>query len=244
MPRRLLILPLWLCGPALLAACDRQPDPPTDGVSDPVIAAALGEELMTDPDLVRQNPANAALDPGGPPSALMPLENRSAETIAAARAEALRLVGGKLQRAPAPREQDGTQPASGAGAITPAAIAARALAGGRSGSGCASRLEYSFGWAARLPAALPVYPRGHVHDAAGTDAEGCRLRVLTFVTPVTPADVIDFYWTRAGAAGIAVQHSRAGQDAVLDGGRDGGGFVLHARQRGGMTEVDLVTSGL
>ena len=94
---------------------------------------------------------------------------------------------------------------------------------------------------ARLPAALPVYPRGHARVAAGTDAAGCALRAVRFVTPVTVADAIDFYYASAAKARLAPQRSKAGGDEVVA----GKGFAVYVRQSSdGLTEVVLVTSGL
>ena len=66
---------------------------------------------------------------------------------------------------------------------------------------CTKKAKYSATWAARLPRDLPVYPRGAVQEAAGTDDAGCHLRVVNFVSPVTPRDIMDFYYTKATAAG-------------------------------------------
>ena len=56
-------------------------------------------------------------------------------------------------------------------------------------------------WAAKLPAAFPVYPRGNTQEAAGTDEGQCALRVVSFLTPVALEEVLAFYYTRARAAG-------------------------------------------
>ncbi len=55
-------------------------------------------------------------------------------------------------------------------------------------------------WANRLPAAFPVYPRGAVQEAAGTDDDACALRVVNFQTGVSLDDVIDFYFSSARKA--------------------------------------------
>ena len=77
--------------------------------------------------------------------------------------------------------------------------AARA-ANAPNGRPCAGMVEYTAAWAAKLPDAFPVYPRGAVQEAAGTDAGGCALRVVNFQTPVPVSEVMDFYFTRAAAA--------------------------------------------
>src|SRR5690606_31844647 len=109
---------------------------------------------------------------------------------------------------------------------------------------CSSKVEYSAQWAARLPQGLEVYPRGAVQEAAGTDRDGCRLRVVHFVIPVEPKDVMDFYFTRATAAGYDARHTLDGGDHVLGGRKGGSAYVVHAKAgEGGLTEVDLVVSG-
>lgn len=229
-PLLVLITLLAGCGPRKAA------DAPAD--RDPAVAAALADEIMVDPDLARQNPNNAALTGGGPASAPIPTEDKGAEAIAAARADAAKLVGGALQHAPAP--------ATGSGAPagqTAAQTANIALGRNAAGQACAAKVAYTMGWAARLPAAFPVYPRGHVQEAAGTDADGCRLRVVTFVTPVPLGEVTDFYWTRARTAGFAAAHRLDGGDHVIEGTKGAAGWVAYLRTRDGLTEVDLVTNG-
>ena len=89
-----------------------------------------------------------------------------------------------------------------------------------------------------------VYPRAHAEEAAGTDANGCKLRVVNFRTPVTVRDVIDFY--HAGALSMSANPvlSAVGQDQVVSARTAELSFVVHARRLAdGTTEVDLVVSG-
>lgn len=228
-----LALAVTACGSSAPDREASQPDP------DPAIAEAQADPLMVDPDLSRQNPAGDALGGGGPATAPIPPLDRSPEEVEAARAEALRLAGGRLATAPAPVAGQG----GGAG-LSPERTAIAALVPGGAGQTCARRLGYSAIWAARLPAALPVYPRGHVQEAAGSDEPGCRLRIVTFVTPVPLGEVVDFYWSRARAAGLAPAHRVAGTDHVISGSKGSAIFAAYLRERGGLCEVDLVTSGL
>jgi hypothetical protein len=99
-------------------------------------------------------------------------------------------------------------------------------------------------WAALLPQPFPVYPRGAVQEAAGTDAAGCALRVVSFVTPVPLGEVMDFYFTRARTAGFSAQRLLNEGDDVLAGVNGTASCVAFARRLpSGNTEVDLVTSG-
>jgi len=224
---------LPLAALVLVAACDAQPAEQGAAAVDPVIAAALAEQLMVDPDLARQNPRNAVLTGGGPASALIPPLDRGAEAVAAARAAA-----GPVSRAPAPRRGA----SSGAGE-TAALTAAAALGTNAAAQDCARKMNYTMVWAARMPTAFPIYPRGHVQEAAGTDQGGCKLRSVNFLSPVPLDDLVDFYWTRARAAGFNAQHRLDAADHVIAASKGGTSATIWLRSRDGLTEVDLVTSG-
>jgi hypothetical protein len=68
---------------------------------DPAVSAVLGDPLLTDPDLTTLN-NTGALTGGGPAIGDIPAEKPTPEALAAAREEALKLAGGRLQTAPAP----------------------------------------------------------------------------------------------------------------------------------------------
>ena len=225
----------------LLAGCGGREEQPAEAAeSDPAMAGALGEQIMVDPDLVAQNRANNAASVGSEDGSI-PAADRSPQALAAARADALKLVGGPgaMKKAPQAREVSGTLPADAA--LT---AAARAAASPGGNGDCAAQARYTAQWAARLPAAFPVYPRGAVQEAAGTDEGGCALRVVNFTTPVPLSEVVDFYYTRANAAGFSAQHIIDGGDNVLGGTKGSASYVVYARRLpGGGTSVDLVASG-
>ena len=227
-----------LAAAVLLAGCSPRKPPAPRPEQDPAVSGALNEQLLTDPDLARLNAENRALAGGGPAAAPIPLEDRSAEAVARARADALRLMGGAAASLP-----NGSATAPARPRDTPALAAEAAL--GRAGQGCAAALAPGFGWAARLPAAFPIYPRGHAQDAAGADRPPCALRVVKFVTPVPAGDVAAFYWTRARRARMTTEHRLVGRDHAII-GRAGSGTAVAtiAARDDGLTEVDLVTSGL
>jgi hypothetical protein len=240
--RRSLRLSLALAAPALiLAACGQsseQPAAPAEG--DPALSGALGDEIMVDPDLAGENQGNSALAAGQRSGALPPQE-LSPEAIAAARASAAKFLGGSgaLTKAPAAREIEGGLPKD---ATLSAAALAAASPGGK--AKCADKAEYTMAWADRLPAAFPVYPRGAVQEAAGTDDDACALRVVNFQTGVSLDDVIDFYFSSARKAGYSAQRVRDGGDDVLGGLKGSASYVVYARKLpSGATEVDLVTNG-
>ena len=233
-------LAIALCPALLLVGCGGGEAAPAARENDPALSAALGEQIMVDPDLVGQNRANSAAAMPSQDGSLPTLDN-TPEAIAAARAEALRLVGGpgRMKKAPEPREVAGALPADAA--LT---AAARAAAAPGADADCAEGARYTMQWAARLPRPFPVYPRGAVQEAAGTDAGDCALRVVNFVTPVPLGEVMDFYFTRARDAGFSAQRVLQGGDDVLAGVKGRASYVVYARRLpSGNTEVDLVTSG-
>jgi len=226
----------------LLAACaDEAPETrPVAARDDPALAGALGDQIMVDPDLVMQNEPAAggaiAAQSGG-----LPPDDDSPAALEAARREALQLVGGTGSLKDAPAARAVAADAASGPLLTAAARAAASPAGG---GACAGKVEYAHIWATRLPKPFPVYPRGNVQEAAGTDKAGCSLRVISFTTPVPLDDVADFYYTRAIAAGYKSDHVRQGPDNILGGTRNGAAYTIWLRKlASGRTEVDLVTSG-
>jgi len=208
----------------LLASCGAA-DPVAVPDNDPALSSALAGPILVDPDLVSENRANSAVALPSQDGSL-PSVDAGPEAIAAARDEALELVGGpgKMRQAPEPR--DGELPE-----IAP---------------DCANRAQaqQTAQWAARMPAPFPVYPRGAVQDATGTDTRDCALRVVHFVTPVPLGEVIDFYFTRARSAGYSANHwVQAGND-VLTGKKGRASYVVSTRGLpSGNTEVELITNG-
>ena len=223
---------------ALLAGCGSKKEPQADASDgDPALTGALAGQIMADPDLSGQK--GAAVSPGSPDIELPP-ELRNPEAIAAAKADAIKLAGGMLKPAPAPAQGGVNQ------LVERAATAAQVAEAARVGKvNCSGKVEYSMKWANALPPALAVYPRGAVQEAAGTDSDGCSLRVINFVTPVAPGDVLDFYYTRLSAAGYSSEHRVDGQGGqVLGGGKGVAAYLVFARPLdNGLTEVDLVSGG-
>ena len=224
----------------LLAACGSKDQPAKPSTDDPAMSGALGEQVLTDPDLAGENGANrAASVPTGDGS--IPAADMSADALAAARGAALKLVGGPgaMKKAPEAREVSGTLPAD-----SQLTAAARAAAGPGAKGDCAAKVKYTAAWAAKLPGTFPVYPKGAVQEAAGTDDGACALRVVNFITPAPVAEVIDFYFTRASAAGYSAQHVRDNGEDSLGGTKGGASYIVYARDLpNGGSSVDLVTHG-
>ena len=225
---------------AVLCACsasDQAAD--RNAERDPAAAAALNDPIMADPDLASQNRGNSALTGGGPANGDLPAFKHSLEAADAARAAALAVLGRQIAAAPAARATAKESRLSGM--LTAQAIAAAAKI---APPGCADKTEYAALWAAKLPAGLAIYPRGHTVMAGGSDAPGCKLRAVRFVTPVEVADVVNFYFASAGKAKLAAEHRREGGDEVVTGRRGSAAYAVFARQRAdGLTEVDLITFG-
>ncbi|PLK26563.1 hypothetical protein [Novosphingobium sp. TH158] len=217
-----------------LAACSSGDDAAQKPV-DPAISAALAGPLLTEPDLAELNGAGRALSGTGVASALVPAGLFNSESVAAAKLEAARLAGGSLSPAPAASSDDKAE----AGATL---LLSLRRAFGR--SACEDGLGWSAVWASRLPEPFAVYPRGHVQDALGSDAQGCRLRGISFRTGVAVNDVIDFYWARATRAGFNPQHHAEGDAHAIHGRKGGTAFSIFVRPGPeGSTAVDLLTSG-
>lgn len=215
-----------------LAACSEAAPPAPERARDPQVAQALDDPLMTDPDLSARNEAAAALTVESDFS--LPVLPATPEAIARVKAEAAVMAGG-TDKLPEVAAASGIEPPIAPGAGPAAHLAALP------GPHCDAAISRSAIWAARMPAALPIYPRGGTIAAAGGDAPGCKLRHVEFATPVPLADVLAFYANRARAAKIAVSHLSGGEDAVLTGGSRSLAFDLRARTEGDMTVVRLAT---
>ena len=214
-----------------VGSCSDDPVPEPRKQRDPAIARALDDPLMTDPDLASRNEGAAAItvkiDSG------LPLVEPDAEDVAAARAEAAGLTGDTAAAVP---------PASGtAEALPPRHTPADHLAVLADRTACRAKLDSSTIWAARMPPALPVYPRGATQAATGGEGKNCRVAAVVFTTPVPADEVVSFYWRRARSAGLAPLHLTAGEWSVLQGARAGQAFDLRAARTGSLTTVELAT---
>lgn len=222
-----------------LAGCGgTSPDAPPPAPVDAAISDALADPIMTDPDLVSQNGAYAAVAVSGPASSALPPINRDAAAVGAARDEASALLGGSPPAAPAPFSGD-LKPFREA--VTAAQMASVARI---ANAACIQNAAYTARWAAALSGPLQVYPRGAVEEAAGTDAVGCALRVVHFKTPVASDDVLAFYHARLRAAGYPVEHVADGADHLLRGRKGASTYAIYVRKdEDGLTAVDITTAG-
>lgn len=196
--------------------------------ADPALAASLEDQIMVDPSLSAQANRDAIRPPGEPARA--PIPNTGPGTAPSA-AEL-----GTLRSAPAAIAMDAADSPATLGAL------AQAQKGGNCGAG---DMNYSAAWAAKLPADMPIYPKARVTEAAGKDVNGCSLRAVSFTTATPVQGVLDYYFTRATAAGFAAEHRASGDEHMLGGTRAAGdaAFVVIAKPaQGGGTEVDLIAN--
>lgn len=232
-----------------LAAC-QQPAPAANAddaaaSNDPAVRQALNQPLMVDPDRAGNADATAvratpAVADGGVPVVRGAGEPRLA--ISDARA----LAGGELTRAPAPGAW-AAQKCEGACTRTDPQARSVTLGGlareqadraGRCGT-----ITYGDGWAQRLPAAFPVYPRSALVEAAGSESTVCAMRVVNFQTRVDMQSLMDFYYTQARRGGFSAEHLLDGREHILGGTQGDKSFVIFARPiAGDVIDVDLVTN--
>lgn len=224
----LILLPLTACSGGDSDARRKAPDP--------VTVAALADPLMTDPDLTSQSNASAALGGGGPAQAEIPRDPIGSEWVGKARSAAEALAGTRLTAVSPMGERSPLVEA-----LTPIAFASL-LPGARA---CARKAGYGFIWAAALPAQFPIYPRGHALIGAGNDLDGCRLRSVSYTSPVPGEEIAAFYLAQGRRAGLPLDYRKAGDRLVLAGGKGRAAILIAiARRDDGQSVVELATSGL
>lgn len=227
----ILLLPVLLA-----AACSDAPDEGAQGdpfVSDPLVAAALHDPLMSDPDLSARNEANAVL--GFAADTALPLLPATPEAAQAAR-EAGRLellAEGAIPSMPAPVAAPFALPA-------PGGRAQDGLAAIGASRACIAGLEEGFDWAAKLPQVAAIMPQGIVVQAGGSDAAGCGLRVIRYHTAAPGEDVLQYHYVRAGRAGLEPQRHAGEGESITASGPSGEALLVTVRMAAnGLTAVDL-----
>lgn len=120
-----------------------------------------------------------------------------------------------------------------------------AEAAGRPVGGCAGRgMRYGEQWAAAMPEGLGLYPGARLVEAAGTDTGRCALRAISFTTGDSPDGVVAYYAAKVREAGFDAERQPCREEIRLGGTRSGddAAYMLFARRRNGVTEVDIVAS--
>jgi hypothetical protein len=100
---------------------------------------------------------------------------------------------------------------------------------------------------AGLPEGVPAYPGADTSasiDVTGADLEGRQGRVVTFMTPDPPAQVIAFYTRSVGGAGYTIANqSTMEPTAMLTAEKAGGRTItVTATQAGATTQVNIVVA--
>lgn len=210
----------------------------TNNTDDPVLRDALEGPLAVDPQLSGKSNRHAVRDTPMPPSGAAPI---TAADAAAAAAEALKKVGGKLLHAPAAQKAAECPQCDGEPPVTLGAVARQ---GNQQGKACVAKLDYGTGWMARFPEPFLPYPRSRILETAGSEG-ACAIRAASFVAPVKMQAVLDYYYTQARRAGFDGEHLLLNGAHVLGGTRaadDGAYFINFADAPGGGTTVDIVVN--
>lgn len=82
--------------------------------------------------------------------------------------------------------------------------------------------------------------------STGTCATQAAIRkgIKGVLTPAPVAEVVDFYYTRAAAAGYSALHARDNCEDTLGGTKGGASYLVYARDLpNGGSSVDLVANG-
>jgi hypothetical protein len=228
--------------PLALAACNRSSTDQQDlnsldaeltngAVRDPALTASLGGQIMVDPRLAQSSNTDVVRPPTLPESGAVPPE---------APLKADPVDPASLKHAPA-ASNECPECKTANGALTLGALAERQKT--PDAAACAEKIGYSAGWANRLPADLPLYPGARLSEAAGADQGGCRLRVVSFASAAQMQKMLDYYFTKATAAGYSAGHSTDERQHVLGGVRGNDAYVLYVTARkGGGSDVDLVSN--
>lgn len=232
--------------PLALAACGKQEEGPANvdaldaaiggNATDPALMGALQDQIMVDPQLAQQSNADAIRPPAQPYSAPIP-----AETVAAAKPAMP--AEGELMKAPAPVAGKCDACDAQDKSVTLGGLAAGQR--DRRTAQCAAALSYSAGWAARMPADMPLHPQARVTEAAGAEGGQCSLRAISFSTPQPIGTMIDWYYTRAIKGGYGAEHQAKDGLHVLGGTRskDQSAYIIFLSARGdGGTDIDLIAN--
>ncbi|HSJ79565.1 MAG TPA: hypothetical protein VK913_12590 [Erythrobacter sp.] len=235
---RCIVLPLLMVIPAVTACTDREAQAAQDAAmlaQDPVVARALNDPLMSDPDLASRNEANALI--GFADSSALPT---FAATTGAARAarEAARLElldGGAIPDLPLP----GTEPRGKA--LGPMVGPADLIAALGAPASCARQLDQNFTYAADLPPVASIMPHGMVVQAGGADSQICGIRIVRYQTAAAIEDVLEYHNAQAVRAGLRALRYRVPEDIIAASGARDETLVVHVRKPAkGLTSVDLL----
>lgn len=201
---------------------------------DPLLARALSDPLMVDPDLASRNEVNAviAYRDGHPMPPFAAREDAAQRAREAGRLELLE--GGQIADMP---------PASGgmgAPALGVMANAAEIVEAVGSRTDCIERMDARLGWSDSMPETSSIMPHGMVQQAAGVDVDTCVIRVVRYLTPVSPQDALEYHFVKVDRARFTIERFEA-PEAQFRAERRDQVLSVHVREGpAGLTEVDLI----
>ncbi len=207
---------------------------------DPVIARALHDPLMSDPDLASRNEANAAI--GFIDSHALPVFPVRSDDVQRAR-EALRLEllgSGAIPDLPPVTQGEGGKP------LGPMASPQDLLAAVGAPARCAAALQEDFALAASLPPAAAIPPDAMVVQAGGADVQGCRIRIIRYRSAAPIIDLLQYHYALSQRAGLRAVRYASPEDIVAArrSMAEGGGserLTVHVRPAAnGLSGVDLI----
>lgn len=238
MTQRLFLSIATLAGIIGLASCS---DPQMDEsyssgalAKDPILARALNDPLMTDPDLASRNQSNAliAFHDSQPLPAFAATEGAASKAREAARLQLLN--GGQVETLPAAIEDKDAVSLAG---FTNAGDMIDAVG---SRTDCIESMDASLLWSTQMPATSAIMPHGMVQVAAGADTDRCVVRVVRYHTPVGVYDALEYHFNKATREGFDVEHMKA-PEAQLRGEWRNEKITVHARLGPlGLAEVDVI----
>jgi hypothetical protein len=236
MHHRAFCLGLAALASVTVAACgDEAREEPTEILTqDPLLARALHDPLMVDPDLAWRNEANAAIAfrDGHP---LPPFEANEFSRERAREASRIEL----LSNGPVP-DLPAAQAGAGEPSLAGLATAPDIIRAVGSRTDCIDRVDGRLGWSAQMPPASAIMPHGMVQQAAGVDVDNCVIRVVRYLTPVSPEDALEYHFTKADRARFRIERF-AEPEAQLRAERRDEQLSVHVRSGpGGLTAVDVV----
>jgi hypothetical protein len=111
-------------------------------------------------------------------------------------------------------------------------------------NGCLLDVDYSAGWAARLPRELPMFPKSRVVEAAGSNNGSCGLRAVSYSAPAAPAMVAKFYDILGQRAGYRTATGNENGGLMVSGSRasDGSAFYAIVQPAAGGSATDFVSN--
>jgi len=182
--------------------------------ADPALTASLEDQIMVDTSLSSQANDDAIRPPKEPAQTMVPPD------------------------APTDATPNAQGPTLGSLAASQGGMSRDAF------NGCGLSVQYSAGYAAKLPADLPLYAGAKVIEAAGSDENGCKLRAVTYSAPVTADKLVAHYVAAARKAGYTPAIKAEGNGQMVSGRRaaDGGAFYVIVEGQGGSSTADLVVN--